>query len=301
MKRYVLLSIFFSVVLMLSGCSSTVKSIELRLSGREIVPVDLSESPLPPENETEETLPTETEPAEPETTVTDPPETEPTVTEPPETEPTVTDPPETAPPATEPPATAVPTTAAPATEPPTTAPTTVAPATVSNTEPDEDLPLQVDGCFHAAREFYEGEYLKHLCLGAWVGDDYIPGSELTFSQERLARPGVVTVTVSWKEHTDERTFEVLPKEQFVLTQADLEWFACSESATGTNGMRLNAAWLYERLMKLYPDIVSYRPLPSDVIPEAEFQFTPSVVTQTGTQQVQVTCRGLSYEFWIGLN
>ncbi len=282
MKKSVLLSILFSAVLALSGCSSAINSIELRLSGQKVSPVSLPESASASESIARETLPPQTAPLE---------------TESPETLPSETAPPETAPPETEPPVTVPPETASPATDPP--AATSSSAFSVSDTEPD--APLQADGCFHDAREFYEGEYVKHLCTGAWLGDDYIPGSELTFSQERLDRPGLVTVTVSWHGHKDERTFEVLPKEQFELTMADLEWFSCSERAFGTKGMRLSAAWFYERLMNIYPHIVSYRPLPSDVIPEEEFQFSPSVVNKPGTQQVQVTCRGLVYEFWVELN
>ena len=164
----------------------------------------------------------------------------------------------------------------------------------------ENIPLDIEGCFHAARKFYVGESLRHICLGAWVGGDYIPGSQLTFSQEKLDKPGLVTVTVSWKTHKDERTFAVLPQDQYELTMEDLEWLSHSDDTSDTQGMKLTAAWFYERLLSGYPTMVSYRPLPSDVIPEEEFHFTPEVVTRSQVQQVTVDCRGLSYSFWIGL-
>ncbi|MBP5294398.1 MAG: hypothetical protein J6Y95_01610 [Lachnospiraceae bacterium] len=164
----------------------------------------------------------------------------------------------------------------------------------------ENAPLEIDGYFHSARKFYVGESLRHLCLGAWVGGEYIPGSELVFSQEIFDKPGIVTVTVSWQGHKDERTFSVLPADQYELTMEDLEWLRSSDDTSGTQGMTLTAAWFYERLWEGNPNMVSYRPLPTDVIPEEEFQFTPAVVTYQGVQQVTCTCRGLSISFWVGL-
>ena len=164
----------------------------------------------------------------------------------------------------------------------------------------ENTPLEIDGYFHSARKFYVGESLRHLCMGAWVGGEYIPGSELVFSQERFDKAGIVTVTVSWQGHKDERTFSVLPADQYELTMEDLEWLRKSDDTSGTQGMTLTAAWFYERLWEGNPNMVSYRPLPTDVIPEEEFQFTPAVVTYQGVQQVTCTCRGLSISFWVGL-
>ena len=406
MKKYLSVFIVLITVSALFGCSSVLKSVDLRLSGKKITPVFLPDSSLLASSDNSEA--SETESQEPDSSVTmftesDPAETEPLETlpqktDPPETEPSGTPREETDPTETLPPATRLPETVPSETKPhrsvePTTTPTSAPKTTVPSSEtevphpaetvkrieiltlPDktlydqyheaisakgltlmaywedgyekvvtegyviydvngntspvtseegeytifvrygnqtayftitfilaENAPLQADGCFHAARKFYVGEYLRHICLGAWLGDDYIPGSELTFSQERLDKAGLVTVTVSWKNHKDERTFAVLPRDQYELTMEDLEWLSSSddEVAPEIENMRLSAAWFYERLLVTNPTMVSYRPLPSDIIDDEEFIFDPPVLVYSGVQKVQVTCRGLSYSFWIGL-
>ena len=167
----------------------------------------------------------------------------------------------------------------------------------------QTVPLVPIEAYSPARSFYQGEYLRHLFLGATVGDQRIPLSQLTFSQERLDTTGLVTVTISYDGHTAERQFVVLPANQFVLTQEALDIFAYVENLEGPHqlGQRLTATMFCEHLWTLIPDKVAYKyPVLSDVIPKSEFSFDPETITRLQTLGITIYCRGLSFFFYAGL-
>ena len=161
----------------------------------------------------------------------------------------------------------------------------------------EDAPLRLTDAYSAGRVFYEGEYLKHLFSAAWVGNQQIAVSNLTFSQERLTGTGTLTIRISYGQHAAERTMTVVPASQYVLTQEDLYWLRYTHIQRIPDGGVLTASWMYEYAWTECPEYrPANHPVISDIIPESEFTFDPPTVQYGKPGEVTVYCRGLSQWF-----
>ncbi|MBR6977455.1 MAG: hypothetical protein IKH74_03535, partial [Lachnospiraceae bacterium] len=153
--------------------------------------------------------------------------------------------------------------------------------------------------FSAGRVFYQGEYLKHLFFCAYVGNQKLEVSKLTFSAERLTQTGTMTVRISYGKHTAERTFTVVPASQFVLTREDLDWLDADIMDRNPEDGVFTARWAFEQAWERFPDERPLRsPIVSDIIPEEEFTFDPPAIeaNDTSFRRITISCRGISASF-----
>ena len=163
----------------------------------------------------------------------------------------------------------------------------------------EDAPLRLSDAFSAGRVFYQGEYLKHLYFCAYVGNQRLEVSQLTFSAERLTQTGTMTVRISYGKHTAERAFTVIPASQFVLAREDLAWLDADILDRNPEDGVFTARWAFEQAWERYPDAKPLgRPLVSDIIPEEEFTFDPPSIEVNAIYvcRITITCRGISATF-----